>query len=98
MKIIKFRGKTADGVVLYGDVKTGVENYCMYDAEEQGWIEVEELAQLVCYDADGKEVYEGDTIISDRLGRTPHTAQLSDRVGGKLVRIGDTVKSHRLKK
>ena len=67
---IKFRGRNIDtGEVVFGDLRIiGIrphifkEAQCYYDEE---LIEVDEdsVAQLVGYDCDGREVYEGDTIV-----------------------------------
>ena len=66
---IKFRGVSLDtGEFIYGDLRIiGIrphifkEAQCYYDEE---LIEVDEdsVAQLVGYDANGNEVYEGDKI------------------------------------
>lgn len=75
MRLIKFRGRDINtGEVIFGDLRhIGIRTYifkeaqCYYDEE---LIEVDEdsVAQLVGYDEDGKEVYEGDELI---LGDSP---------------------------
>ena len=69
---IKFRGVSLDtGEFIYGDLRIiGIrphifkEAQCYYDEE---LIEVDEdsVAQLVGYDANGNEVYEGDKVVSE---------------------------------
>lgn len=57
MRKIKFRGRDKNGKVIYGDfndidlstIFAGVEDDC--------------IDQLVGYDADGNEVYEGDEVV-----------------------------------
>lgn len=72
MRPIKFRGRNIDtGEFVFGDLRIiGIrphifkEAQCYYDEE---LIEVDEdsVAQLVGYDANGNEVYEGDTVIEE---------------------------------
>ena len=76
-RLIKFRGKTADGRIIYGDLNhlerrnysgmlnlpSSVQSFIAINGEA-----VEDYAQFVGYDKNGKEVYEGDRLI-DRNGR-----------------------------
>ena len=72
---IKFRGRNIDtGEVVFGDLRIiGIrphifkEAQCYYDEE---LIEVDEdsVAQLVGYDRDGREVYEGDELADNYEG------------------------------
>lgn len=64
MKIIKFRGKTTDGKILFGDVKNFANEIYMFDAEADVWREVKKVAQFVGFDANGKEIYEGDICLN----------------------------------
>lgn len=70
---IKFRGieDIKDGKYVYGDyvtrqdgcairVKTSANLFNLHEYEVA--VKPETVAQLVCYDAEGNEVYEGDTI------------------------------------
>ena len=67
---IKFRGKTFKGKVVFGKCLTythaaeGEEKFLWIGDEDNGYhnIDEETLAQLVGYDADGVEIYEGDTV------------------------------------
>ena len=69
---IKFRGRDINtGEVIFGDLRhIGIRTYifkeaqCYYDEE---LIEVDEdsIAQLVGFDRDGREVYEGDIVADD---------------------------------
>ena len=63
---IKFRARGIDGETYFGDVyhfKKVVGIHVCGD----GTFEVipESIAQLVGYDKDGNEVYEGDTVVSE---------------------------------
>lgn len=64
MKIIKFRGKTTDGKILFGAVKNFANEIYMFDAEADVWREIKKVAQFVGYDANGKEIYEGDVCLN----------------------------------
>ena len=62
MRTIKFRGKTLGDELVYGDVihyRTGE----VAIADEYRSVLPESVSQLVGYDADGNEVYEGDQLI-----------------------------------
>lgn len=60
MRTIKFRGRCiGSGTLVYGDLK-----HYFDDVFVNGWqVKPESVAQLVGYDCDGKEVYEGDVLI-----------------------------------
>lgn len=72
---IKFRGVSLDtGEFVYGDLRIiGIrphifkEAQCYYD-EELIEVEPDSVAQLVGFDRDGNEVYEGDKILIDDAG------------------------------
>ncbi|MBR1806190.1 MAG: hypothetical protein IJ774_07385 [Selenomonadaceae bacterium] len=58
---IKFRGRTCGNVMVFGDLRhvgstAVIDDTAVYE---------DSIAQLVGYDADGREVYEGDTIVDD---------------------------------
>lgn len=70
MRKIKFRGKDADGVIHYGaysDIVVGGKLICeiMDDYRDIYEVVPESVAQLVGYDADNAEVYEGDVLIDE---------------------------------
>ena len=81
---IKFRGVSLDtGEFIYGDLRIiGIrphifkEAQCYYD-EELIEIHPDTVAQLVGYDCDDNEVYEGD-ILLDELEQE-YTAEIYDR-------------------
>ena len=60
MRTIKFRGKSKySDKIIYGDFFHGEEDFFVkYEP-----VYPESVAQLVGYDADGNEVYEGDQLI-----------------------------------
>lgn len=64
MRVIKFRGRGIDGGMYYGDLyrtKREVGIHVIGDGTFE--VDPETVAQLVGFDKDGKEVYEGDTLI-----------------------------------
>ena len=78
MREIKFRGKKRDGDFVYGDLRhrvnvvglrhrvNAVGIWCRKNGQF-GLYEVdpESVAQLIGYDKDGNEVYEGDALIDE---------------------------------
>ena len=74
MREIKFRGKTIGGLIVFGSYyyenldDIGEIPIIMDEHGEENVVYPESVAQLVGYDANGKEVYEGDKLI-DRDGR-----------------------------
>ena len=71
MRKIKFRGKRLDnGELIYGDIlhygkyEICIRSYHFPDKESFSTLPVysNSVAQLVGYDADGAEVYEGDVV------------------------------------
>lgn len=68
MRTIKFRGVTSKGKIVYGYAFKYFKQkswYILDERAEQWKIKSESLAQLVGYDKNEKEVYEGDTLIDD---------------------------------
>ena len=76
MREIKFRGRNIKtGEIHYGHyseypVGNGRISHCITDKNLDSWaVEPESVAQLIGYDADGNEVYEGDTFTDGGLIR-----------------------------
>ena len=68
MRPIKFRGVTSKGKIVYGYAFKYFKQkswYILDERAEQWEIKSESLAQLVGYDKNEKEVYEGDTLIDE---------------------------------
>lgn len=61
---IKFRGRRLDGPLVYGDLIHYKNGNVAIQIIEGGIYPVipDSVAQLVGYDKDGREVYEGDTV------------------------------------
>ena len=66
---IKFRAKGIDGKVYFGSIRKYVNCYAILGktsggVSSDGFVEVFEdsICQLCGYDADGKEIYEGDEL------------------------------------
>ena len=71
---IKFRGIDEDGKYVYGDYITRENGCAIRFTEKKTLIKIyvyevtvkpETVAQLVGYDADGNEVYEGDELLEE---------------------------------
>ena len=67
MRPIKFRGKDTDGIIRYGGYSECVIDnklVCeiMDDIRDCYEVEPDSVAQLVGYDADGNEIYEGEKV------------------------------------
>ena len=79
MRPIKFRGRTQNGNLIYGDL-IHFRGYISIHENGSGIYHIapDSVAQLVGYDANGKEVYEGDTVIEEYLEgeRQEHIARL----------------------
>ena len=66
MREIKFRGKRIDnGELIYGDLLTGGNEFAIINDTWRAVVVPESVAQLVGYDKNGAEVYEGDTLIDE---------------------------------
>ncbi|MBR3747139.1 MAG: hypothetical protein IKP64_00330 [Selenomonadaceae bacterium] len=78
---IKFRGRDLVGKMRFGHYAT-TGGY-PYIIEDGVWFEVEpdSVAQLVGYDSDGREVYEGDTI---EFNGGTYTARLEEYWDGDI--------------
>lgn len=70
---IKFRGRDAYGKLHYGDLWQRTDGMIIFDHDEHLWQRVhpESVAQLVGFDCDGREVYEGDIIVDENGNETP---------------------------
>lgn len=104
MRPIKFRGETFDGKVVYGDllqfegktaICTSVYTLVFYAATKKGLqgvvnVKPESVVQLVGYDADGNEIYEGDNVWG--VGRFVYPAEISfDIDDSARYQIGDKI-------
>lgn len=94
---IKFRGRDIDtGEIIYGDFrKIGIHAHIFKEADcyyEEELIEVvpDSVAQLVGYDANGDEVYEGDIVI-DKF-HFEHTAGLINNLRGDEILVEEITK------
>ena len=71
MRPIKFRGKTFDGQIVFGSYcyenldDIGEIHSIIDEHGEENIVDPDTVAQLVGYDANGKEVYEGDRLIEE---------------------------------
>lgn len=77
---IKFRGIDAFGRYHYGDVWQRNDGTVLFDRKTHVWIRVSpnSIAQLVGYDCDGNEVYEGDVLVLEHGGNIfEYTAHLN---------------------
>ena len=87
---IKFRGRTCGNVMVYGDLRHMVETEgigCLvastrhYVTVDDIEVTPESVAQLVGYDANGNEVYEGDKVVSEYVDEI--VARLMDNLPPK---------------
>lgn len=60
---IKFRGRDIDGKFHYGDLIHLKGKLVIFNDKES--VTVDSIAQLVGYDKDGREVYEGDIVTGE---------------------------------
>ena len=74
MRPIKFRGRDIKtGEFVFGDLINSIPSVslpCIVIEDVVCDVAPESVAQLVGYDANGKEVYEGDKMINDRDNTT----------------------------
>ena len=71
MRPIKFRGRDIRGRTLFGDIRHNNGGCFMFDGDFWYEVDSDSIAQLVGYDKDGKEVYEGDIIVDENGGEMP---------------------------
>ena len=80
MRTIKFRGKNLDGEWVYGfyveeerQTLNGFEKKYFIVNDGYDYVKPDTVGQFTgLYDKDGKEIYEGDIIISEELKHTCH--------------------------
>ena len=81
MRTIKFRGQLSNGNFIFGDLVQwgGFEEprICSWNNGVIYDIEPESVAQLVGYDKNGEEIYEGDRLCNPRDG-TRFKASMND--------------------
>ena len=68
MRPIKFRGRRPNGELVYGDLIQCNGDPSILTHTHRVFVESNSVAQLVGYDKDGREIYEGDTLV-DRNDR-----------------------------
>ena len=90
MRPIKFRGKTFDDKLVYGDL-IHVDENIFIDITP---VKPESVAQLVGYDDDGNEVYEGD-LLEGLTGTV--SAVLDVEICGDRYSIGEKFFGYNLK-
>ena len=83
---IKFRGKTCDdNLFIYGDyqfVSCGGKRHFIADDSGRYEVYFDTITQLVGYDADGNEIYEGDKIVAETYGAHPLKLEGTAQLGG----------------
>lgn len=94
MREIKFRGCVPDsdkidgGKIVFGDLvhyDTGEYTHWIYNSNDRNYpVDPDSVAQLVGYDKDGREVYQGD-VIEYRDGE-PLSAELTPCLADKYRR------------
>ena len=62
---IKFRGRDRRGNVFYGSYDQSTATINDFEYAECHAVEPESVAQLIGYDVNGKEIYEGDVVIGE---------------------------------
>lgn len=90
MREIKFRGETYLGKTVYGDL-----THNTYIGEEP--VKPESVKQLVGYDEDGREVYEGDELEAGRYGDDGR-AEMRCSIDAYDYRLGIRFENYKLKK
>lgn len=73
MRPIKFRARCIDGDWKFGDLYQTKKKVAIHVIGDGLWeVDPETVAQFVGYDANGKEVYEGDELTDDRVEFYPN--------------------------
>ena len=63
MREIKFRGRDLNGHFVYGGISRNGRAIVLDDYGSGAWVDPASIRQLVGHDANGNEVYEGDTVL-----------------------------------
>ena len=66
MRKIKFRGRDLNGHTIYGGISRNGKAIVLDDAGSRALVAPKSVAQFVGYDTNGKEIYEGDTLIDEK--------------------------------
>ena len=103
MEKIKFRGMTEDGKYIFSnsiqfDVDSKGRKFCRLKDEFGNWLYVapDSVAQFVGYDADGKEIYEGDKICLKDDGNFSDV-EMYFKFGGCFCPVGKKFSAFKLK-
>ena len=83
MRPIKFRARDINGKIYFGSFDEDTNTIDCWDIAETVVVKRDTVAQLVGYDKDGKEVYEGDIIIDENDEEMP-AMLLAIQFNGKL--------------
>ena len=80
----KFRARDLNGNLVYGGI-TADGDFIIVNARKFVTVYKDSIRQLVGYDADGREIYEGDEIVSIHGVTTPATI-MSNLIGGDRLK------------
>ena len=93
MKEIKFRGKTRDGRIVFGDFIRLGEEVCIGNIFCNDKVLPGSVAQLIGYDKDGNEIYSDDKVINVHGAVIPFSAVMIS-----FSELGGSFKNLKLKR